>query len=76
MKHRGHSNRARRQQRKDQAIDRQGLRDKRTHKQQLELIKTRPGESKKEKHTLVAIIRKRQLRRQLLKKQLRSKKIS
>ena len=56
MKHRGHSNRARRQQRKDQAIDRQGLRDKRTHKQQLELIKTRPGESKKEKHQLVGLI--------------------
>ncbi len=58
MKHRGSSNRARRQQRKDQAIDRQSLRDKRTHKQQLELIKTRPGESKKEKHRLVAIIKK------------------
>jgi|TARA_B100001971_G_C18100986_1_gene488820 hypothetical protein len=58
MKYRGHNSRARRQQRKDQAIDRQGLRDKRTHKQQLELIKTRPGESKKEKHRLVVIIEK------------------
>ena len=56
MKHRGHSNRARRQQRKDQAIDRQGLRDKRTHKQQLELIKTRPGNSKKEKYRLTELI--------------------
>jgi hypothetical protein len=58
MKLRGYNNKARVKQRRDEAIERQIARDKRTSKQQLDLIKTRRGESKKEKHRLVALIEK------------------
>ena len=61
MKIRGNNNKARVQQRKEEAVQRQVARDKRTHVQQLELIEKRPGESKKEKHRLVAIIKKHKL---------------
>jgi hypothetical protein len=56
MKNKGKRNKARIQQRKEDAVQRQDKRDKRTHEEQLELIKTRPGESKKEKHRLVELI--------------------
>ena len=46
MKIRGNNNKARVQQRKEEAVQRQVVRDKRTHEQQLELIKERSGESK------------------------------
>ena len=58
MKIRGNNNKARVQQRIEEAEQRQSVRDKRTHEQQLELIKKRPGESKKEKHRLVKLIKK------------------
>ena len=57
MKIRGNNNKARVQQRKEEAVQRQVVRDKRTHKQQLELIKERSGESKKEKYRLVKLIK-------------------
>ena len=38
-------------------MQRQVVRDKRTHEQQLELIKERSGESKKEKYRLVKLIK-------------------
>ena len=57
MKIRGNNNKARVQQRIEEAEQRQSVRDKRTHEQQLELIKKRPGESKKEKHKLVKLIK-------------------
>ena len=57
MKIRGNNNKARVQQRKVEAVQRQVVRDKRTHKQQLEFIEKRPGESKKEKHKLVKLIK-------------------
>ena len=56
MKNKGKRNKARVKQRIEEAVQRQDKRDKRTHEQQLELIKTRPGESKKEKHRLVELI--------------------
>ena len=43
-------------QRQEEAVERQTVRDKRTNKEQLELIKTRPGESKKEKLRLTKLI--------------------
>jgi hypothetical protein len=46
----------RRRERQEQAIERQKLRDKRTNEEQLALIKTRPGESDKEKHRLVSLV--------------------
>jgi len=58
MKLRGYNNKARRTQRREEAIERQKVHDGRTPEQQLKLIKSRPGESKKEKHRLVAIIEK------------------
>jgi hypothetical protein len=57
MKIRGNNNKARVQQRKEEAVQRQVVRDKRTHEQQLELIKERSGESKKEKYRLVKLIK-------------------
>ena len=58
MKLKGYRNKARIKQRRDEAIERQKVYDGRTPKQQLKLIKTRPGESKKEKHKLVERIEK------------------
>ena len=48
MKLKGYKNKARIRQRRDEAIERQTVYDGRTPEQQLKLIKTRPGESKKE----------------------------
>ena len=58
MKLKGYKNKARIRQRREEAIERQEVHDKRSPEQQLKLIKTRPGESKKEKHRLVVIIEK------------------
>ena len=58
MKLKGYKNKARIRQRREEAIERQEVHDKRSPEQQLKLIKTRPGESKKEKHRLVVIIKK------------------
>ncbi|MBT4208262.1 hypothetical protein HOE22_07950 [Candidatus Woesearchaeota archaeon] len=58
MKRKGDRSKARIKQRQGEAVQRQEVYDKRTHQQQLELIKTRPGESKKEKHRLVELIKK------------------
>ena len=58
MKFRGYNNKSRVRQRREEAIERQKVYDGRTPEQQLKLIKTRPGESKKEKHRLVVIIEK------------------
>ena len=52
MKLKGYINKARIRQRRDEAIERQKVYDGRTPEQQLKLIKTRPGESKKEKYQL------------------------
>ena len=56
MKLKGYRNKARIRQRRDEAIERQKVYDGRTPEQQLKLIKTRPGESKKENHRLVTLI--------------------
>ena len=58
MKIRGYNNKSRVRQRQEEAIERQKVCDGRTLEQQLKLIKTRPGESKKEKHKLVELIEK------------------
>ena len=58
MKIKGDRSKARIRQRQEEAVQRQEVHDKRTHRQQLELIKTRPGESKKENHLLVELIEK------------------
>ena len=58
MKHRGYNNKSRIRQRQEEAVERQKVHSGRSPEQQLKLIKTRPGESKKEKHRLVAIIEK------------------
>ena len=58
MKIRGYNNKSRVRQRQEEAIERQKVYDGRTPEQQLKLIKTRPGESKKENHRLVALIEK------------------
>ena len=58
MKIRGYNNKSRVRQRQEEAIERQKVYDGRTPEQQLKLVKSRPGESKKEKHRLVAIIEK------------------
>jgi len=58
MKYKGYNNKSRVRQRREEAIERQKVYDGRTPEQQLKLIKTRPGESKKEKHRLVARIEK------------------
>ena len=58
MKHKGYNNKSRIRQRQEEAIERQKVHSVRTPEQQLKLIKTRPGESKKEKHKLVELIEK------------------
>ena len=58
MKHKGYNNKSRIRQRQEEAIERQKVYDGRTPEQQLKLIKTRPGESKKENHKLVELIEK------------------
>ena len=58
MKIRGYNNKSRVRQRQEEAIERQKVYDGRTPKERLKLIKSRPGESKKEKHRLVATIEK------------------
>jgi hypothetical protein len=45
-------------QRQDEASKRQVMRDNLSHKEQLEVIDTRPGNSKKEKYRLVKLIEK------------------
>ena len=58
MKLKGYRNKARIKQRREEAIERQKGYDGRTPEQQLKLIKTRPGESKKENYKLVELIEK------------------
>ena len=58
MKHRGYNNKSRIRQRQEEAVERQNVHDGRSPEQQLKLIKTRPGESKKEVHRLVTLIEK------------------
>ena len=58
MKFRGYNNKSRVRQRREEAIERQKVHSGRSPEQQLKLIKTRPGESKKEKHKLVELIEK------------------
>ena len=58
MKIRGYNNKSRVRQRREEAIERQKVHSGRSPEQQLKLIKTRPGESKKEKHRLVVKIEK------------------
>ena len=58
MKHKGYNNKSRIRQRQEEAIERQKVHDGRTPEQQLKLIKSRSGESKKEKLRLVEIIKK------------------
>ena len=56
MKYKGYNNKSRIRQRQEEAIERQKVHDSRGPEQQLKLIKTRPGESKKENHRLVILI--------------------
>ena len=58
MKLKGYNNKSRIRQRREEAIERQKVYDGRTPEQQLKLIKTRPGESKKENYKLVELIEK------------------
>jgi DNA-binding transcriptional regulator of glucitol operon len=58
MKFRGYNNKSRVRQRREEAIERQKVHSGRSPEQQLKLIKTRPGETKKEKHRLVVKIEK------------------
>jgi len=58
MKLKGDRNKSRIRQRREEAIERQKVYDGRTPEQQLKLIKTRPGESKKENYKLVELIEK------------------
>ena len=58
MKYKGYNNKSRIRQRQEEAIERQKVYDGRTPEQQLKLIKTRPGESKKENYKLVELIEK------------------
>jgi len=58
MKYKGYNNKSRIRQRQEEAIERQKIHSGRTPEQQLKLIKTRPGESKKENHKLVELIEK------------------
>ena len=53
MKIKGYRNKASVKQRREEAIERQEVHDKRSPEQQLRLIKTRPGESKKENLRLI-----------------------
>ena len=56
MKIKGKNNKARIRQRQEEASNRREIRETRTSAQQLKLVKTRPGESKKEKLLLVKLI--------------------
>ena len=56
MRIKGGNSKARRTQRREEAIQRQSTHDSRTYEEQLKLVKKRPGESKKEKYRLVALI--------------------
>ena len=56
MKVKGKNNKARIRQRQEEASNRRKIRESRTPAQQLKLVKTRPGESKKEKLLLVKLI--------------------
>ena len=56
MKIKGRNNKMRVRQRQEEAVLRQEVHYKRTPQQQLELIKTRPGNSKKEKYRLTELI--------------------
>jgi len=56
MKVKGKNNKARIRQRQEEASNRRKIRESRTPAQQLKLVKTRPGESKKEKLQLVKLI--------------------
>ena len=58
MKIKGKNNKARIRQRQEEASNRRDIRESRTPAQQLKLVKTRPGESKKENHRLVELIKK------------------
>ena len=58
MKFRGYNNKSRVRQRREEAIERQKVHSGRSPEQQLKLIKTRSGESKKEKHRLIVKIEK------------------
>jgi len=58
MKPKGYNNKARVKQRHDEAIERQKVYSGRTPEKQLKLIKSRPGNSEKENHRLVALIEK------------------
>ena len=58
MKIRGYNNKSRVRQWQEEAIERRKVYDGRTPEQQLKLIKSRPGNSKKENHRLVALIEK------------------
>lgn len=58
MKIRGYNNKSRVRQRQEEAIERQKVYSGRTPEQQLKLIKSRPGNSEKENHRLVALIEK------------------
>ena len=53
MKFRGYNNKSRVRQRREEAIERQKVHSGRSPEQQLKLIKTRPGESKKENLRLI-----------------------
>lgn len=55
-KTKGRRSKKRRMERQVDAELRQEERNKRSHKEQLELIKSRRGESKREKHRLVSLI--------------------
>tara|TARA_B110001454_G_C12596526_1_gene382599 strand:+ start:165 stop:359 length:195 start_codon:yes stop_codon:yes gene_type:complete len=57
MKYKGYNNKLRLRQRLEESIERQKVHDGRSSEQQLKLIKARPGESKKEKHRLVELIK-------------------
>ena len=56
MKFKGYNNKSRIRQRQEEAIERQKVHDSRGPEQQLKLVRTRPGESKKEKYRLVTLI--------------------
>ena len=58
VKYKGYNNKSRIRQRQEEAIERQKIHDGRTPEQQLKLIKSRTGESKKENHKLVELIEK------------------
>ena len=58
MKFRGYNNKSRGRQRREEAIERQKVHDGRSPEQQLKMIKTRTGESKKEKRRFVVKIEK------------------